>query len=323
MSDQRERAFDLATVRERATARDDGVADHVLAAIEERAEDGRITVDAVADWHRTCRETRQSTDDDVDAAVDRLDALRASLDPIDRDTTQVRARFEEYEAELDRLRSNLSTVADQLTATTERPDSPVAVYEATERLRQCEGAIHEVAHACHHLDEEFGDFETWLDDPTARIDDLGDEIEGFERYLDNTEGLLGRLETGGTGTTDPFDAWLAAYHLQRMMTLVFDELRGDIAELETWLERRDGSYESEVAALREQFERLEARHAGCSKRLDAATVEVEGFEEKRAAVADELDDFEAALDEYEPPVDWVAVEELVQSQFDGLGVEIR
>lgn len=324
MSDERDRAFDLAAVRERAMAQEDvTVAERVLAAIEERTDDGRVAVDAMADWYRTCREHRRSTVDDVEAAADRLDELRESLDPIDRDTTQVQARFDEYEAELDNLRSALSTAADQLAATTARPDSPVAVYEAAERLRQCEGAVHEVAHALHHLDEEFDEFETWLDDPEARIDDLGDEIEEFERYLDNTEGLLGRLESGTTGSTDPFDAWLAAYHLQCMMTLVFDELHNDIAELETWLEAQEGRYGDETAALRDRLETLKERHGGCSKRLDAATTEVEGFERKRAEVADSLDDFEAALHDHEPPVDWAAVEKRLQTQFADLGIEVR
>jgi chromosome segregation ATPase len=320
MSDERTREIAVATVRDRVS--DEDLEEHVVAAIEDRAEDGVLSVDAMADWHRTCREHRRSTADDVEAAADRLDEIRASLDPIDRDTTQVQARFDEYEGELDDLRSTLSMAADGVAAVTARPDSPAAVYAAAQRLRQCEGAIHEVAHALHHLDEEFDTFETWLDDPETRIDDLGEEIEGFERYLDNTEGLLGRLETGTTGATDPFDAWLAAYHLQRMMTLVFDELQGDIDELETWLEAQAGSYEAEVATLREQFETLEERHEGCSKRLDAATVAVEGFERKRAEVADSLDAFEAALDDHEPPVDWAAIEKRLQAQFDDLGIEI-
>jgi|GEM_PF-2518305 len=324
MTDEGARTFDIATVRERATERDDiDAAEHVLAAIEERAEDGRVAVGTITDWHRTCREKRRSVAEDIDAAATRLDDIRASLDPADRESNQVRARFDEYEDNLDAMRADLSAASDRLAETAERPDSAATVYEAAERLRQCEGAIHEVAHALHHLDEEFDEFETWLDDPDARIEALEAEIDGFERYLDNTEGLLGRLETGNTGTTDPFDAWLAAYHLQRMMTLVFDELRDDIAELETWLERQAGTYETDVADLREQFGTLEERHAACSKRLDAATVEVEGFERKRAEVSESIDDFEAKLDDHEPPVDWAAVEAVVQSQFDDLGIEIR
>jgi len=320
MSDERTRELAVATVRERVA--DEDAEEHVLAAIEDRADDGLLSADAMAEWHRTCREHRRSTADDIEAAADRLDEIRASLDPIDRDSNLVRARVDEIERELDAMRSELSAAADRLSSTTERPDSALAVYEAAQRLRQCEGTTHEVAHALHHLDEEIDMFETWLDDPDARIDDLGEEIEGFERYLDNTEGLLGRLETGATGATDPFDAWLAAYHLQRMMTLVFEELRSDIAELDAWLERREESYEAELTELREQLAALEERHEECSKRLDAATIEVEGFERKRAEVAESLDAFEAALDDHEPPVDWAAVERRLQAQFDDLGIEL-
>jgi chromosome segregation ATPase len=315
---------DVSTICERVEERDDvDAADHVLTAIEERAEDGRITAETMADWHRECREKRRSVAEDIDDAADRLDGVLSPLDPADHEGNQLRARVDEYEGHLDAVRSNLSTVADRLDATATRPESPVAAYEAADRLRECEGLIQETAHALHHLEEEFDEFETWLVDPEARIEDLDEEIDGFGRYLDNTEELLGRLETGSTGSTGPFDAWLAAYHLQYMMTLVFEELRSDIAELEAWVERQESDHSEALAALRDRLDTLEERHDECSKRLDAATVEVEGFERKREEVAESLERFEAALDDHEPPVDWETVEELVQSQFDDLGIELR
>jgi len=322
MSDDRGR-FDLPTIRERATERADSVDENVLTAIEDRADDGRITADAFADWHRTCREHHRSTAADVADAKARFAALRDAIDPAERETNQVRARVEEYESQLDAMRSALSTTADRLDATPERPDSPAAAYEAAAHLRRAGVVVHEVAHSHHHVEEGLDTFETWLDDPATRIDDFGDEIGGFERYLDNTEGLLDRLEADDSDGVEPFDAWLSAYHLQRMMALVFDELRADLAELETWLERQDGSYDDELSTLRERLDALETRHGTCSERLDAAAADIAEFESKRAAVADSLDRFEAALDEHEPPVDWVAVEELMQSQFDELGIQGR
>ena len=292
-------------------------------AIEDRADDGRITADAFADWHRACRDHYRSTAADVEDAEARFEELRDSIPPAERETNQVRARVEEYESQIDAMRSALSTTADRLDATPERPDSPAAAYEAAAQLRRAGRVVHEVAHSHHHVEEGLDAFETWLDDPATRIDDFGDEIGGFERYLDNTEGLLDRLESDDSDGFEPFDAWLSAYHLQRMMALVFDELRADMTDLETWLERQDGYDDDELAALRERLDALEARHGTCSERLDAAAADIAEFESKRAAVADSLDRFEAALDEHEPPVDWEAVEELVQSQFDELGIRMR
>jgi chromosome segregation ATPase len=322
MSDDR-RTFDLSTVRKRAEERTDSDVDRVLTAIEDRADDGRITADAFADWHRTCRDHYRSTAADVADAEARFEELRDSIQPAERGTNQVRARVEEYESQLEAMRSALSTTADRLDATPERPDSPAEAYEVAAQLRRAGQVVHEVAHSHHHVEEGLDAFETWLDDPATRIDDFGDEIGGFERYLDNTEGLLDRLESDDSDEFEPFDAWLSAYHLQRMMALVFDELRADMTDLEAWLERQDGNYDDELAALRERLDALEARHGACSERLDAAAADIEGFAAKRAAVADSLDRFEAALDEHEPPVDWEAVEELVQSQFDELGIQGR
>jgi chromosome segregation ATPase len=322
MSDDR-RTFDLSTVRKRAGERADSVDENVLAAMEDRADDGRITADAFADWHRACRDHYQSAAADVADAEARFEALLDSIQPADRETNQVRSRVEEYESQLDAMRSALSTTDDRLDATPERPDSPAAAYEVAAQLHRAGRVVHEVAHSHHHVEEGLDAFETWLDDPATRIDDFGDEIGGFERYLDNTEGLLDRLESDDSDEFEPFDAWLSAYHLQRMMALVFDELRADMAELETCLERQDGTYDDELATLRERLDALETRHGTCSERLDAAAEDIEEFESKREAVADSLDRFEATLDEHEPPVDWEAVEELVQSQFDELGIQGR
>jgi chromosome segregation ATPase len=323
MSDDR-RTFDLSTVRERAGERDDiDVDSEVMTAIEERADDGELVLDAFADWHRECRAAHDSTAADVDGIEARFEALRSSLDPTDSDTTQVRARIDEFAAQFESMRAALSTAADRLDATPDAPESPAAVYEGAEQLRRAERVVHEVAHSCHHVEEGIEAFETWLDDPEARLEELGEEMAGFERYLDNTERLLDRLEAGDTGDIRPFGAWLSAYHLQRVMALVFEELRTDIDELETWLARQDGSYGDEVAALRSRLGSLEARHGTCSERLDAAAADIEDFAAKRAEVAESVDRFEAALADREPPVDWGDVEELVQSQFDELGLRIR
>ena len=57
----------------------DLAADHVLTAIEERAEDGRITAETMADWHRECREKRRSVAEDIDASPAQV-ALRWLID---------------------------------------------------------------------------------------------------------------------------------------------------------------------------------------------------------------------------------------------------
>ena len=319
-----EQGWAVSTVRERVEERDDldGVANG-LTAVEDRADDGRITVETMRDWHRACRESHRSTAADLSDAEERFEALESSLDPIDRDTNQVRARLDEYEAQFDSMRSALAATEERLDATPRTPESAVAVYEAAANLRRCGQVVHQVAHSLHHVEEDVEEFETWLDDPATRIDTLDEEIDGFERYLDNTEELLDRLEADGAAGIRPFGAWLAAYHLQRMMSLVFEDLRADIADLDAWLERRDGSHGTDVAALRDRLDALAARHGTCSARLDAATAEIENFESKRAEVADSLDRFEANLDGREPPVDWGEVNDLVQGQFDDLGIQVR
>lgn len=324
MSDNGEQDVDVSTVRDRIGERGDiDVSEDVMAAIEERAEAGRLAPDAFADWHRECRREHRSTVEDLDAVETRFRELLAGLDPADRESNQTRARIDEYEAQFDAMREELAAVADRLDETPREPASAVAVYGAAERLSTSGRAVNEIAHGLHHVEQGIEEFETWLHDPATRIDALDDEIRGSERYLDNTEELVERLESGGDGDFQPFDAWLAAHHLQRVMAVVFDELRTDLAELEAWLARRDGEYGDEVARLRDRLDALSERHAACSDRLDAASHHVDEFAAKRASVAASIERFEASLDDLEPPVDWGEVEESVQEQFDELGISLR
>lgn len=316
--------MDVSTVRELAEKRaNEDAAGNVIDAIEERATDGRVTADAFADWHRECRQSHRSAVEDLESVAaafqDRLDAL----DPEEREANQVRSRMTEYEDEFAGLRSELDAVAGRLADAPRRPGSAAACYDAAAELRRCERAVNTVAHNLHHLEEEVEKFETWLHDPETRVEEFESELHGFEGYLDNTEELLDGLEAGGRGGVDPFDAWLAAHHLQRIMAVVFDELRTDLAALDAWLTRREGEYGDAVDALAEQLASLEERHVACSTRLDATESAIDDFEPRRAAVEDSIREFEAAVDDLEPPVDWGRVERLVSEQFDELGIELR
>lgn len=324
MTDEQEWTVDVSTVRERVRERvDTGHGANVLTALEDRTDDDWITAETMTDWYWACRESYRSTAADLADAEARVEELESSLDPTDRDTNQVRARLDEYADQFDSMRSALASAEERLDATPATPESADRVYEAAADRHRCERVVHEIAHSLHHVEEGIEAFETWLHDPVTRIDALDDEIDGFERYLDNTEGLLDRLEADDTAGIRPFGAWLAAYHLQRMMTLVFDDLRADIADLDAWLEGRDGSYGTEVAALRDRLDELAARHETCSERLDAAAAGIDDFESKRAGVAESLDRFETALEGRAPPVDWGNVDDLVQGQFDDLGIQVR
>jgi chromosome segregation ATPase len=321
--DDKPEPVSVETLRERVRNRGDVDADEdVLAAIEERADDGRFTVDAFADWHADCREAHGSTVADLERLAERLEALLADLDPADRDGTQVRGRVGEFEDRFDAVRDELAAADDRLADTPRAPDCAVERYTGARRLASCERTVQEMAHALHHIEEELDAFETWLDDPATRIAELDEEVRGFGEYLDNTEGLIERLEADGADPPDgfePFDAWLAAHHLQAVMAVVFEELRADLADLDAWLERRDA--DRDTGALHDRLAALEERHAACSDRLDAATETIDGFDESRAAVADSLARFDERLAALERPVDWGEVDRLLREQFEAL--EIR
>jgi len=321
MSDDRDRRVAVSTVRDRIEKRDGDVDENVLSAIEEWAESGSVTPEAMAEWHQERREERESRAGAIDAVEADIHELVADLDPEEQANNQVQSRVEEYEGEFDRLRDELDAAADLLAETPREPASPTAIYDAAVDLRRCAGTTHEVGHALHHLSDEVDIFETWLHDPERRLEEFDDEISGSEQYLENTEALLERVESGQS--PEPFDAWLAAYHLQQVMDVVFTELRADVSELESWLDGQDGDYGDDVADLRDRLDALATRHEACSRRLDEAADAIDDFESKRAGVAGSLDQFEGALSGLEPPVDWATVEQLVQAQFQKHDIDVR
>ncbi|WP_257628173.1 hypothetical protein [Haloplanus salinarum] len=325
MTDDRERDLDVATVRERVDEADVDASDDVLDRLATRVDeaDGADATEAFASWYRECRRERRSTAEDVEAAATRFRDLLAGVDPADREHNQVRARIDEYESQFEAFRAELSTAADRLDATSREPGSAVDLYTGAERLVACERAVHEVAHGLHHVEGGLDEFESWLHDPEARFDAFREELGGFERYLDNTAGLLDRIEAGDGDDDRAFDRWLAAYHLQRVMGVILDELRADVDELEAWLGRREGAYDDELSSLRDRVTGLSERHATCSRRLDATAEAIDGFEESWNEVTASVESFESTLESLDPPVDWAAVESLVDEQFDELSIEVR
>lgn len=314
--------LDIEAVRERVR-RDGEVDESVMDELEARAEDGRIDLDAFGAWYDECAERRRSVAERTERFEDRLDEYRRSLDPVERDFDHVQVRFDEYDERFDAIRTELASVTDRIETAAQRPASATELYETARLLSASEQAIHGVAHELHHVEEELDELESWLTDPAVRLDDFGDELDTVERYLDNTDRLLTNVETHAADPPSgfrPFDAWLTARHLHLLVDVVFEELRADIDELGQWLERLDGDHDTELAALTDRLDELADRHASFDRRINESTGTVDDFESKHAEVADEIDRFASELDAVEPPIDWAALEERIEEQFDELGI---
>jgi chromosome segregation ATPase len=314
---------DVETVRERIRGSSVDVDEDVLSELDARADDGRIDLDAVEAWYDEVEERRQSVVERTDRLAARLEEYRESLDPIERDFDHVGVRFSEYDERFDAVRTALASVEDLIESASREPESAVALYETARSLSECEHSLHSVAHELGHLDEALDRFESWLADPAVRLDDFEDELDTVERYLDNTERLLTNVETHAADPPAgfrPFDAWLTARHLHLLVAVVFEELRADVDELARWLEHLDGDHDAALSALTDRLDSLAARHESFDGRIDDATEEIAGFEEQHAEVADDVERFAAELDAVEPPIDWAALEDRIDEQFDELGI---
>jgi septation ring formation regulator EzrA len=315
---------DIGTVRERLE--EDAavvVEDRVVSALEERAvEDGSVSAEAVASWYDDCEAGLDSVEERVADLEARLDGFRESLDPAEREFAHVRARFDEFHEQFESVREAIAGLTDRLDAASRAPESTRELYATADRLSTVESAVGEVHHSLEHVEEEVDPFETWLVDPTARVAYFEEELQVVERYLDNTEELLETIEAHADDPPegfDPFDAWVAARHLHLLVTVAFEEFRSDVAELARWLDGRDD--DADLSTLTDRLDSLETRHESFEIRFDDTADTIDGFESAYADVADDVERFEATLDDLEPPIDWTALEERLNEQFDTLGIE--
>ncbi|MFC7047116.1 hypothetical protein ACFQH6_18500 [Halobacteriaceae archaeon GCM10025711] len=107
-------------------------------------------------------------------------------------------------------------------------------------------------------------------------------------------------------------AWLDVAFQHRVQRLVLADVRAELADLRTWADREDIADEERTAAVESRLDDLESRLAAADDRLDDVA-----RPEWRERFGDRLSAFEAALDGFEPPVDWADVQAAVDEHRPG------
>jgi division protein CdvB (Snf7/Vps24/ESCRT-III family) len=299
----------------------------VRAALETVAEDGVVSDASVDSALGELAKVVSTPETRVEFAAMELSEAKETAEAegvADLDT--VRARVEAYESRLESVEEEIGELGPGLRAVVDRHGAGANAYEVATGIREVETEADDLHYAADELQVEVEEFGRWLTDPGTRHDEFEEQLEAVEASLDGLSGTVedlaavegegdaaGEDATGGDDEggaavsdlpADPGVVWADARLRTRVTALLLADLRAELADLRAW---PDGAgSEGDRARLEEFDDRLEAleeRCQGLRERLDglARPAWTERF-------GDRLDEFEAAMDGFEPPVSWGEVE---------------
>jgi hypothetical protein len=271
----------------------------VRRAFDHVTDDGVVTAEAfdetVSDVSKvvSTAETRTELAD-----IEFGDAESAAV-PYD-DVATVAARLDDFGAELDDVTDRAAALTDDLQAAIARPDDAASLYRVVADLREVASTAQSVQLAADHLQVDLEAFQRWVGDHDVRAEAFGDDLDAVAEMVDGLADAVGGLDTADGDADDPGAAWADAALRHRVTGLLLADLRAEIDDLRTLAERQDA--DPDFAELDGRLDALDDRRATLGDDLDVASrpAWVERY-------GDDVDAFEAALDDFEPPVSWGAV----------------
>lgn len=267
----------------------------VRAVLDRVAEDGVVGWDGVEAALAEVSKVVSTAETRVEVAGDALaDAREAAAPVAERDA--VRARLEGFESRLASLEAAADDLGADLQGIVGRADEPGALYAAARDLDRLDADARSVQRAADELQMELEAFERWVGSHEARIEELEGDADALAAALDALDGTVDALATAD-GDGDPGAAWFDATLRARVLSLLLADLRAELADVRAMAEEGEG-----MAAVADRIDEVEARLGAVGERLDDH--ERPAWRER---FAERLEAFEAALGEFEPPVDWGAV----------------
>ena len=313
----------------------------VRAALETVAEDGVVSDASIESALGELAKVVSTPETRVEFAAMELSEAKETAEAegvADLDT--VRARVEAYESRLESVEEEIGELGPRLRAVVDRRNEGANTYEVATAVHELETEANDLHYTADELQVELEEFGRWLADPGTRHDEFEAELEAVEASLGGLTGTVEDLtaaegerdaagedaagddEGDGTGedaTTpdlpaDPSVVWADARLRTRVTGLLLADLRAELADLRAWPDGAEsGGDRGRLGKLKDRLGELEERRRTLSDRLDdlSRPAWTERF-------GDRLDEFEAAMDGFEPPVSWGEVEAELERYRDGI-----
>ncbi|SEL26214.1 halo transducer protein [Haloferax larsenii] len=228
------------------------------------------------------------------------------------DVDAVRTRLDSFEETVTAAEKRVSALGSELQSLShwQRDDRPV--FDLVTELRDVASDAQTVQMVADDTQLELEDFERWLTDHDLRRRDLDTDVDALEQSLDDISRTRENISSvvSDSDSSDELDgddaahAWYEAALRCRVVPLLVADVRAELDDLRE-LARRDDV--DETGGLDDIGERLDDIDA----RVERLTEQLDSFAQSAWTdrYGDDLDAFQSALDEFEPPVSWGAVQE--------------
>jgi hypothetical protein len=291
-------------------ARTDDDPDAVRAALGRVTTDGIVRREAVDDalaQVSTVVSTPETRVENAGILIDDAREAAAAVDHLD----SVAARLDDFEERHAAVASRVDDLGDRLQYVVALANESDDIYETAVEIRRLTAAANSAQHAADELGVDAEELEAWVRNPDRRLDALDDDADAVAEFVDGLAATLDALAAEDLDEdVDPAAVRFDVALRLRISRLLLEDLRAEVEDLRAWPDPgpddAHGAVDPEALdALDDRLTSLEDRWRSIGDRLDGRTAV-----EWRGRYVDRLLDFEAALDDHAPPVDWLAVESL-------------
>jgi len=285
--------------------------DTVRAALKRVTEEGTVRREAVQDALAHVSKVVSTPETRVENAGMLIDDAREAAEAVDH-LDSVAERLDDFEDRHAAVASRVDGLGDQLQSVVALADESDAIYETAVEIRRLNAAANSAQHTADKLGVDAEEFEAWVRNPDRRLDAFDDDADAVADFVDGVAGTLDALAAGDVDAdVDPAAVRFDAALRHRVSRLLLDDLRAEVDDLRAWPDPdpddAHGAVDPEgLAALDDRLTSLEDRWRSINDRFDEGPAV--GWRDR---YGDRLADFEAALDDHAPPVDWRAVESLL------------
>jgi hypothetical protein len=289
-------------------ARTDDDPDAVRATLTRVTEEGEVRRDAIDDALAHVSKVVSTPETRVENAGLLIDDAREAAAGVDH-LDSVAARLDDFEERHAAVASRVDELGDQLQSVVALANDPDAIYETAVEIRRLTAAANSAQHTADELGVDAEEFEAWVRNPDRRLDALDDDADAVAGFVDGVAETLDALAAGDVDAPPAavrFDAALR----HRVARLLLADLRAEVADLRAWPDPgpddAHGAVDADALdALDDRLATLDDRRQSIGDRLDDTGADW------RDRYGGRLADFETALDDHAPPVDWGAVESLL------------
>jgi predicted nucleic acid-binding Zn-ribbon protein len=284
--------------------------DRVRTALDHVTEDGVVRAGAVEPALGHLSKVVSTPETRVELAEIALEDARETADSVS-DLDTVAARLDGFEDRVETIAQQVGGLGEDLQALIESYDDPTDLYATAVGIQRLTERANALQAAADDVQLELERFESWVETESARLTDLGEDVAAAEGELDELEAAITELESGIESVEDPAAvdglavSWVQTSVGRRVTEVLVADLRAELSDLRAW----PGGVEDEqrLGDLDDDLDALETRLDAVARRLDDLAEP-----EWRERFGDQLDDLDAALDGFEPPVDWGALQATVE-----------